>query len=230
MTYGHMGGTKRKHSATTDHADISHMNLIGVHYNGLHAYQRRYVQFLAVLKKRNIENPITFEATDGATHERSQVFESLISFSQTRPTKRRSKAPTKLRDFATLTFTRNCSILPNQFTRQRRNSYMQTLVDGERPITSIDTLAAKKMHASFKKKRSTMENIKKRAISTFASTTQMHHDLLLNGCQPSWTRSLAVGADTANNMQIMEALTLKFRDQDINVRASSSHQQHPIER
>ncbi|KAI9090698.1 hypothetical protein K1719_028551 [Acacia pycnantha] len=219
-TGSHMGGTKRKHSATTDHADISHMNLIGVHYNGLHAYQRRCVQFPAVQKKRRIENPVTFEATDGATHDRSQAFESLISFSQTRPTKRRSKAPTKFRDFATLTFTSNCSILPNQFTRQRRNSYMQTLVDGERPITSIDTLVAENMHASFKKKRSTRENRKKRAISTFVSTTQMHHDFLLNGCQPSWTMSL----DTANIMQKVEALTEKFRHLHINVRASSSHE------
>ncbi|KAI9086373.1 hypothetical protein K1719_031827 [Acacia pycnantha] len=216
----HMGGNKRKHSSTTEHADISHMNLIGVHYNGLHAYQRRCVQFPAVQKKRRIDNPVTFEATDGATHDRSQAFESLISFSQTRPTKRRSKAPTKLRDFATLTFTRNCSILPNQFTRQRRNSYMQTLVDGERPITSIDTLVAENIHASFKKKRSTRENRKKRAISTFASTTQMDHDFLLNGCQPSRTMS----SDTASNMQKMEALTEKFRHLHINVRASSSHE------
>ncbi|KAK4281603.1 hypothetical protein QN277_013074 [Acacia crassicarpa] len=263
----HMGGTKRKHSATTDHADISHMNLIGVHYNGLHAYQGHCVQFPAVQKKRRsekastsnstsrtslipmkdlwfatypndlcassskclisceydaVENPVTFEATEGAAHDRSHAFESLISFSQTRPTKRRSKAPVKFRDFATLTFTRDCSIMPNQFTRQRSNSYMQTLVDGERPITSIDALGAENMHASFRKKRSTRENRKKRAISTFASTTQMRHDFLLNGYQPSW--------DTANNMQKIEALTDKLRDLDINVRASSSHQQHPIER
>lgn len=270
----HIGSTKRKHFTTTDHADISHMNLIGLHYNGLRAYQRCWVQFPDVQKKRRsekvstssttsstslsptkdpwfatcphdlyasssqclisceynaVKNPVTFEATDRATHDRCQAFEGLLSFSQTRPTRRRSKTPSRFRDFASLTTTRNCNILPNHFTRKPSNSDMQILVDGERPITSIDTLVAEKMHALLKKKRTTRKNRKKIVISTYASTNQMHHESLLNGYQPSWTMPLdAAHQKPWSNMQIMEALTEKFRCLDINIRGTSSHEQKAL--
>ncbi|XP_028777192.1 protein ROS1A isoform X2 [Neltuma alba] len=270
----HMGGTNRKHPTITDHADISHMNLIGMHYNELHAYQRSCIQFPDVQKRRRsekvstsnntsgtslsptkdlwfatyphdlyassskclfsceynaVKNPVTLEATDRATLDRSHAFESFISFSQTRPTKRRSKTPTRFRDYAIPTTTGNCNILPNQFTRQLSNSDMQTLADGERPVTSIDILVAEKMHASLKKKRTTRENRKKLVIPTFASTNQMHHDFLLNGYQPPRTMSLDAAHEKPwNNNLIMDALTEKFRHLDINARETSSHEQKAL--
>ncbi|CAJ1968741.1 unnamed protein product [Sphenostylis stenocarpa] len=52
----HMVGSKRKYTASFNHADDSNMNLIGSHYNGLSSYQASFcLQFPNIQKKRRTE-------------------------------------------------------------------------------------------------------------------------------------------------------------------------------
>ncbi|KAF7818757.1 protein ROS1-like [Senna tora] len=275
-----MGVPKRKSCATFEHADASCMNLIGSHYNDLHAYQTLLcVQFPNVRKKKrsekgppantaatsslspakdvrlatypqvdasahlyassskclisceynSVEVPATFETTDGANHDKFQACESILS-SQKRPTKRRSRAPSKFHDFAPRTTSWNCNIRPNHLTKQPSNSDRKTIEDAERPTTAIDALVAEMRASLTKKKRTSKKNTNTLVSSAHSSTNQMqlHHKSLLHSYHLSLAESLgATHQVTWKNMHMIDAQTEKFRHLVINreVRDNASHGQ-----
>ncbi|TKY62039.1 ROS1 protein [Spatholobus suberectus] len=156
--------------------------------------------------------PAIITATERAIHDKPQSFEYNLSLGQRRPTKRRSRVPTRIHDCALLTITRNCDTKLALTAKQTCSSDRQTFGDAERPQTCIDALVAE-MRASLTKKKRT----RKRSIpvsSAYSCTNEMqqrHKVVLENHSIPSHNSSDVASEEIWKNIHTVDVLTEQFR-------------------
>ncbi|KAK7337186.1 hypothetical protein VNO77_17748 [Canavalia gladiata] len=152
--------------------------------------------------------PVVLTATERAIHDKPQSFGYNLSFSK-RPTKRRSRIPTRIHDCTSLTLFRNCDTAHT--IKQTDSSGRHGFGIAEKPQTCIDALVAE-MRASLTKKKRT----KKRSppvSSTYSCTSEMqqHRKFVLENHGLPLHNSLDVACEERwKNIQTVDALTEQF--------------------
>ncbi|RZB86024.1 DNA glycosylase/AP lyase ROS1-like isoform X2 [Glycine soja] len=238
-----MVGSKRKHSGTFNRADDSSLNLIGVQYNGLPSYHTSLcLQFPKIQKKRRTEKgnatkevQLTCPQEDALGHpyasssscwtygsgyntarvpatsiDNTQTFnEFLLSLKRLAETSQTSTC-----DRGSLTRIRNCDTEPNYTAKQVGVPGKETFGD------AIGALVAETCTPPTKKR----QNRKKSVLSSSAhsTTNEMlhHHNFTLENCPlPMGKPSDIVPEVLWNTMNNIDALTLQFRQLNLNAEA-----------
>ncbi|KAH1216921.1 Protein ROS1 [Glycine max] len=255
-----MVGSKRKHSGTFNRADDSSMNLIGVQYNGLPSYQTSIcLQFPKIQKKRTETGNATKEvqqtcpqedalghpyasssscwtygsgyntarvpATSGSTEklkiDNTQTFNEFV-LSLKRLAER---SQTSTCDHGSLTRIRNCDTEPNYTAKQVGVSGRETFGD------AIGALVAETCTPPTKKKRNRKKSVpSSSAHSTTNEMLQNHNFTLENYPLPMGKPSDIVPEVLWNTMNNIDALTLQFRQLNLNteVRDLAFHEQNAL--
>ncbi|KAK7244971.1 hypothetical protein RIF29_39800 [Crotalaria pallida] len=201
-----MVGSKRKQYDTIEHACPNH---IGAQYNAVQAYSARFwIEFPNIQKKKRSEKGknLNMSNTSSGTATKEIQLQTFPQDVRSQQTKRRSRVPTQIHDYASLTLIRNYDTKLTHTTQQLGSSNRQTFCDAERPQTCVDALAAQ--GASLTKKKRTKK--KSTLVSSAYSCTGENQSLRMDN-------SLDFAREEMwKNINTTDALTEQFAHLNIN--------------
>ncbi|KAH1258728.1 Protein ROS1 [Glycine max] len=150
--------------------------------------------------------------TERAIHDKPQSLEYNLSLGQRRPTKRRSRVPTRIHDCSLLTITRNSDTKLALTAKETCSSDRQTSGDAKRPQTCIDALVAEMRGSLTKKKRTRKRSIPVNSKYSCTNEMQQHHKVVLENHSISHSHN-ALGVaceDIWKNIHTVDTLTEQF--------------------
>lgn len=158
-----------------------------------HPYASTSYSWISGSEYETVRVPVILTDTDRAIHDKSQSLEYNLSLGQRRPTKRRSRVPTRIHDCASLTLIRNCDTKAAHTTRLG-SSDRQAFGDAERPQTCIEALVAE-MRASLTKKKRSKKSTPVSSVHSCTNEMQQHHKSVLEDHSLPLHNSLGISTE-----------------------------------